>query len=307
MPDTVPEGEPCTKKPKVASIEDQESCVKTAAEEKIMTEEQQQAAVAAASPAGDQQATSGNDSTIAEPDAAVQEKEKSARARWPALESNPETFTDFIHKLGAPQNIAIHDVFGFDPELLMMLPQPVYAMIFLFPPKSELLGEREKKTEDLPQPEGEPFFLWQSKALGNACGTIAAIHSLINNRSSLPFTDDSILGQFVTATKDHTPGERGKIMETFEPMRKQQQKAASGRSNQTEMTEGKVDFHFVAFVEKNNAIWELDGARPKPRKFAMVEGLSFGERVGQIIQSEYMAKMPGEHNFSTLALAPAME
>lgn len=90
-------------------------------------------------------------------EAAVEsESKKSARARWPALESNPETFTDFIHKLGAPAGVAIHDVFGFDPELLMMLPQPVYAMIFLFPPKPALKAEREERTEadDTPQPDG---------------------------------------------------------------------------------------------------------------------------------------------------------
>ena len=68
----------------------------------------------------------------AEDDKAENES-KSARARWPALESNPEAFSSFITKLGIAPTIGLHDVFGFEPDLLMMIPQPIYAIVFLFP------------------------------------------------------------------------------------------------------------------------------------------------------------------------------
>jgi len=228
---------------------------------------------------------------------------KSARARWPALESNPESFTAFLRKLGVGETVAIHDVFGFEADLLMMIPQPIYAMIFLFPPKFE--REKREEKSDKKGEEGSPFFLWQTKSLGNACGTIACIHALANCRSSIPLAEDSILAQYLQQATDLTYKERGSALETFEPMRKEQVKSASSGSNQTRMTEDRVEYHFVCFIEHHGDIYELDGMKQEPVKHGKCE--NFAIDVGRIIQSEFMAKMPEEHNFSTLALAPAGE
>lgn len=57
-----------------------------------------------------------------------------------------------------------------------MVPQPAHALVLLFPdPK------RSGQTRDAISSGSSPFFLWQSPALGNACGTIAAIHAVANS------------------------------------------------------------------------------------------------------------------------------
>lgn len=49
--------------------------------------------------------------------------------KWPPLESNPEVFTDYLHKIGLDPSVAVGEVFGFDEELLAFLPQPIFAVI----------------------------------------------------------------------------------------------------------------------------------------------------------------------------------
>lgn len=236
---------------------------------------------------------------------------KSSRARWPALESNPESFTKFIHKLGINETIAFHDVYGFEPDLLGMIPAPIYAIVFLFPPKRSSREPRPSSSDEEQRKEkdsvDEPFFLWQSKPLGNACGTLACIHALSNLRGEIPFDNESVLGQYLVQAQGKSYKEKGEILETFEPMRREQVKSATSNSNQTAHTEGHVDYHFVAFIQwKDGNVYELDGLKNKPVNHgAIPAGLSFGEKCGQIIQQEFMAKMPGEINFSTLALAPS--
>ena len=60
---------------------------------------------------------------------------------WPALESNPEIFTKYMHDTGMSKDWAIGEVFGFDEELLAFLPQPIIGVIVNM--------ERLKKAEDV--------------------------------------------------------------------------------------------------------------------------------------------------------------
>jgi len=51
---------------------------------------------------------------------------------WPALESNPEVFSNYMTKLGMSEEWTIGEVYGFDEELLAFLPQPILGVIVAY-------------------------------------------------------------------------------------------------------------------------------------------------------------------------------
>ncbi len=94
--------------------------------------------------------------------------------RWPPLESNPEVFTRYLHRLGLGKSWGIGEVYGFDEELLAFLPQPIVAVIVAFESLASR-GEGERGSADLNNVV--PFYMKQTRELDNACGVIACLHA----------------------------------------------------------------------------------------------------------------------------------
>lgn len=65
--------------------------------------------------------------------------------RWVPLEANPEVLNTFAGKIGVDLEslgLSFQDVYGLDDELLMIVPQPVLAVILLYPLTEELEKQR---------------------------------------------------------------------------------------------------------------------------------------------------------------------
>ena len=158
-----------------------------------------------------------------------------AELRWLPLESNPEVMNSFLYNLGLSDKWAVTDVFGMEPELLAMVPQPVVAVLLLFPltetvrisswrsggiSRSQLFpfiglvraayelrciflvmcttceclavcrlqAQTASANEDNKiKAEGQvvsPKLYFMRQTISNACGTVALMHSLANNREA---------------------------------------------------------------------------------------------------------------------------
>ncbi|KAI8996807.1 hypothetical protein BDB01DRAFT_3755 [Pilobolus umbonatus] len=103
--------------------------------------------------------------------------------KWIPLEANPE----LIHLGGVDPKWNYVDIYGFEPELLSMIPQPVKAIIFLFPITEAY--EKFKLEEEIHLSKYEqnisPKVIFFKQTIQNACGMMALLHSVATNEELL--------------------------------------------------------------------------------------------------------------------------
>ena len=106
-----------------------------------------------------------------------------------------------MQKLGLPATWGFGEIYGFDEELLMMVPQPCIAVIANV--------ERLKKEEDKAKGDADTqttFYMKQTGKLDNACGVIACLHGIYNNmgdaENQIKLAADSVLAKHFDSTKE---------------------------------------------------------------------------------------------------------
>jgi ubiquitin carboxyl-terminal hydrolase L3 len=187
-------------------------------------------------------------------EAAEEEKE----FQWPPLESNPEIFTEYMHRIGLSPTCAIGEVFGFDEDLLAFLPQPIYGVIVAF---ERIKNDRDKgSAEDVSKVQ---FYMDQTGSLDNACGIIACLHASLN--APVDILPDSVLDKFQKENATKSPAERCVSLEQnngFKNIHKGF--AMKGQSQAITSNQDNVKHHFVAFVVMDGKLIELDGTKKGP-------------------------------------------
>jgi len=149
------------------------------------------------------------------------------------------------------------------------------------------------------------FFLSQIPELGNACGTIAIIHSFINNFDLLGFESESVIGKFLERMKGKTPQEKGIALNLDDEINLlHNQLSAEG---QTEVVDGKVDYHFVCFTAVNGKLYELDGTKPIPISYGDLANNSLIQLAGETIKRHYIDPNPDVVEFALIGLGPPPE
>jgi ubiquitin carboxyl-terminal hydrolase L3 len=232
--------------------------------------------------------------------------EASKKQFWLPLESNPEVLNGFAAKLGAEPTQIFHDVYGLDPELLAMVPQPCVAVLLLFP-SDQMRGAKAAQLARLEAEKytGEDakgiFFLRQY--VGNACGTIATVHALANNDYLVPAGSE--FRSFLDRNKALSAEERGAALASAAFVSAATKESAQGGQTATPQVGEDINHHFVAFVAHNNRVFELDGTKPFP--------IDHGPLVGEgdllasaavVIKREFIDHVP-DGQFNMMALAPA--
>lgn len=239
-------------------------------------------------------------------------REIPSNINWLPLESNPEVLNSFATRVGG-LNDGWHfvDVFGLDDDLLAFVPQPCKALILLHPSGSRVPAFRERRralvsqsARDEPtgkEPSGKhAFYMTQHDEAGNACGTIATIHAIINAR--VPLRDGSVLASFVESNAAAAPSLIGwRLLETQGMYEASDESAHSGETA-TPSRGADVDFHFIALVNRDGRLLDLDGRKPRPLDCGATSDQTFLNDAAKVVREQYINLAPDDPGFNVMAL-----
>ncbi|KHE78645.1 cysteine proteinase [Neurospora crassa] len=246
-----------------------------------------------------------------------QENELAEWPSWTDVESDPVFFNRILRLLGI-REANVREVLSVDEESLLLLPEPLYGLVFLF----QVMEEEE---EDL-EPD-EEFGLWfANQTTNNACATVA-LFNIIMNAQDLPL--DINLSKFKEESGPLSPPLRGHLLSNsswirvahnhfarrldllnaalalenkVEDSKKKRAKTTARRKKEQEMEDA---YHFVAYVPNHGdrSVWELDGLKFNPRYVGKFEKGAHWTSVAQpVIQEKMMEYEADQLAFSLLAL-----
>ncbi|KAG9063029.1 Ubiquitin carboxyl-terminal hydrolase isozyme L3 [Linnemannia hyalina] len=231
--------------------------------------------------------------------------------RWLPLESNPEVLDKYVRDLGVPAPWRYADVMGLDEELLAFVPQPVHAVILLFPctPQYEEFCKEERQRIDKEGQIVSDNIVFYPQTISNACGTMGVLHSIVNNWAHgghLKLKEGSVIKNFLEKTVSLTPAERATALEEDTTLARVHENHASTGQTATPDLADIVDLHFVCLVERDGHLYELDGNKPYPINHGPSSKDSFLFDAIKVAK-KFVERDPENLHFSVIAATTAEE
>ncbi|KFY40858.1 hypothetical protein V495_05222 [Pseudogymnoascus sp. VKM F-4514 (FW-929)] len=242
-----------------------------------------------------------------------------AKKTFTVLENNPEVMNQLAYKLGLSQDLAFYDVYSLtDPDLLAIIPRPVYALLVIIPLSD--IWHKDREEEDGPKQTyqgvgpDEPV-IWFKQTITHACGSIGLLHSVLNSQAADNIKPGST---FEKIRQDAIPlhwEDRANMLSESEPFEIAHEAAAQLGDTAPPSLEvaDNLHQHFVSFVKaKDGHLWELEGSRKGPLDRGVLaededalspRALELG--LGRLIDME--RNSGGNPRFSCIALGPKHE
>ncbi|KAI8138935.1 hypothetical protein BJV82DRAFT_660216 [Fennellomyces sp. T-0311] len=217
------------------------------------------------------------------------------KLKWLPLEANP----DIIHENGCSKEWSYNDIYGFDPELLGFVPRPVSAIIFLYPITDVAEKFRHEEEARLTKKEQDisPNVIFFKQTISNACGMMAIVHSLANNKE---LVGPGLFHDIIKKASQMTPEERAELLEGCEQLANVHETGAKDGQTRPPPLEQKIDLHFVCFVEVDDHLYELDGRKSFPINHGRCDDLV---DCAARVMRKFMEQDPGHQNYSAIALS----
>lgn len=196
-----------------------------------------------------------------------------------------------------------------------MVPQPCIAVILLFPVSQQLARSEMARARRGSAHAVSPRVFFMRQYVGNACGTVAAMHALMNNRAQLTVgsgplhelmgpsdSGDANADDGCDSEQQPAGAERlGARLSSSAGL--MQASETSARLGSTPAPERGVDadYHYICFVQAHDGcLYELDGTKPTPINHGPIkQGLL--QESARVIREHFVSQMPGGH-FNVMAL-----
>lgn len=224
------------------------------------------------------------------------------------LEANPDIFNDLAHKIGLSPIVSFQDVYSItDPDMLAFLPQPVLALVMLFPITEQYELYRQK--QDLEVANDSKSVVWFKQTIGNGCGLYGLLHAVVNLHDLV--LENSVLNKMLVSqlSPQLSTAEVARLVEQLEEHIQLDDNYGSQGQTEAPDADSSVNFHFMTFVRGSDGhVYELDGRRSGPIDLGALEAHVLGnDAVLKKIQF-YMNSTDEDqrHNFALMAIAPAL-
>lgn len=241
-----------------------------------------------------------------------------AKKMFTVLENNPSVMNHLAVALGMDSSLSFYDIYSLtDPDLLAFIPRPVYALLVIIPFTPTWDEARTTEDADKGDYEGkgedEPV-IWFKQTIGNACGSIGLVHSLLNSGAVEHIKAGSTLDQIRQDALPKAMVERAKVLEDSDAFEKAHAEAAQMGDTEAPTTtdEYHLGQHFVSFVKaKDGRLWELEGGRKGPFDRGALKDdedvlspAALEKGLGRLMRIE--REKGGDLRFSAIALARSL-
>ncbi|XP_053602431.1 ubiquitin carboxyl-terminal hydrolase-like [Plodia interpunctella] len=220
------------------------------------------------------------------------------------MESNPETMNKYLMKLGVSDKWRMVDVIGLEGEALTWVPQPVLAVILLFPLSDSYEQHRQEEEKSLlkkgEQPPKDVFHLRQ--VLSNVCGTIALVHSVANNTPTIDL-QDGLLKKYLRDAEGLDAAARGALLENSTAILDAYKEIMLIGNAEGNEANDVVNNHFVTFVHKDGRLFELDGRKALPIDHGETTQETLLEDAAKVCR-QFVEREPDNIGFTVVALVP---
>lgn len=181
------------------------------------------------------------------------------------LESNPNIFNSLAHKIGLSPVLSFHDVYSItDPDLLAFLPQPVMALIMLFPITESY--EAHRKQQDGAMANDSKNVTWFKQTIGNGCGLYALLHILANLPRDFIVQNLMINNLLLLQLSlDLSVDDTAKLVESLENNIQLDSNYGSQGQTEAPAASASIEYHFITYIKGSDGhLYELDGRRTGP-------------------------------------------
>lgn len=227
----------------------------------------------------------------------------SSDKKWFPLEANPDVMNKYIRDLGV-EGATVADIFGLDDELLAMVPQPVLAVLMLYPITAENDAAADHARSVAAAAPSSAFFMLQT--VSNACGTVGIVHAVANNTAALRLREDGVMRRLLRDTADASPADRAQWFEKDDALESAQAAAAQEGQTSNQAIDADINLHFICLTSVGGRLVEFDGRKSTPLDLGECPPEALLQRAAGRAK-EVMALNPNEVNFTLVAVCKEEE